>query len=131
MAASAQPFASMYFFSGALVAGDDLFARNVTVSDAVALCSASPVCRGLTYKSSDPSPSAVREIYFKRHGAHANGDARWSTYVKWGEGPGNCTRAFAAKAKGTPQLLQPPPKLTLQPPRVTPALHAELLCNAA
>ena len=69
MAASAQPSASMYFFSGALVAGDDLFAKNVTVSDAVALCSASPVCRGLTYKSSDPSPSAVREIYFKRHGA--------------------------------------------------------------
>lgn len=78
---TAEPAAGFSFTTGALLAGDGLERRNLTVDLAMAHCEATSACAGFTYEGGGNATGAV-QAYFKSVARGPNGDAGWSSYTR-------------------------------------------------
>jgi sialate O-acetylesterase len=70
---------SYTYFQGFLAAGDDLFNATLTVADAEAQCTASPLCAGFTFVNTTAGP--VYDVFFKTALA-PTASPQWSAYFK-------------------------------------------------
>ena len=96
--------------SGALLAGSDLGAANLTWTQAVGHCNRTAGCLGFTFRSADSQPTEPVHVYFKKDAEH-DADADWKAWVRESD-PGGvmpapafarvCARISTFKPNGEP-----------------------------
>ena len=70
--------------SGFLSVGGDAipFRTNITLDDAIAVCSKQPDCKGLTFQDDEAQPDhPIAKCYFKNHTSFV-ATAGWQTYLR-------------------------------------------------